>query len=133
VLVISLSVPQEKHVMTMFSSCPGNMWSARSSAPVHQIHNQPLKVVMWFPRCRSQRGTHPSDHPVRSAQHTFVDRRAPQGPLGADANLDNLILVCYRHHWMLHEGGWQLAKVEHGRLLAIPTLRRSSLLGPRSR
>ena len=79
--------------MTMFSSCPGNMWSARSSAPVHQIHNQPLKVVMWFPRCRSQRGTHPSDHPVRSAQHTFVDRRAPQGPLGADANLDNLILL----------------------------------------
>jgi hypothetical protein len=36
-----LSVPQEKHLMTMFSSCPGNMWSARSSAPVHQIHNQP--------------------------------------------------------------------------------------------
>jgi len=51
----------------------------------------PLKVVMWFPRCRSQRGTHPSDRPVRSAQHTFVDRRAPQGPLGADTNLDNLV------------------------------------------
>jgi hypothetical protein len=29
--------------MTMFSSCPGNMWSARSSAPVHQIHNQPAQ------------------------------------------------------------------------------------------
>ena len=65
--------------MTMFSSCPGNMWSARSSAPVHQIHNQPLKVVMWFPRCRSQRGTHPSDHPVRSAQHTFVDSTGTTG------------------------------------------------------
>ena len=32
----------------------------------------------------------------------------------------NLIVLCYRHHWMLHEGGLQLAKVEHGRLLAIP-------------
>jgi hypothetical protein len=34
--------------------------------------------------------------------------------------MDNLILLCYRHHWMLHVGGWQLAKVERGRVLAIP-------------
>jgi hypothetical protein len=32
----------------------------------------------------------------------------------------NLVLLCYRHHWMIHEGGWQLARVERGRLLAIP-------------
>jgi len=31
----------------------------------------------------------------------------------------NLVLLCHRHHWMIHEGGWQLARVEHGRMLAI--------------
>ena len=35
----------------------------------------------------------------------------------------NLVLLCYRHHWMVHEGGWQLARVEEGRLLAIPPAR----------
>jgi hypothetical protein len=33
---------------------------------------------------------------------------------------DNVILLCYRHHWMVHEGGWQLARAERGRMLAIP-------------
>jgi hypothetical protein len=37
-----------------------------------------------------------------------------------DTDLANLILLCYRHHWMLHVGGWQLTKVERGRVLAIP-------------
>jgi hypothetical protein len=32
----------------------------------------------------------------------------------------NLVLLCYRHHWMVHEGGWQLARVELGRMLVIP-------------
>jgi hypothetical protein len=39
---------------------------------------------------------------------------------GGDTTLDNLVLLCHRHHWLIHEGGWQLAKVERGRLLAIP-------------
>jgi hypothetical protein len=39
---------------------------------------------------------------------------------GGGTDLKNLILLCYRHHWMVHEGGWQLARVEGGRLLAIP-------------
>jgi hypothetical protein len=30
------------------------------------------------------------------------------------------MLLCHRHHWLIHEGDWQLAKVERGRLLAIP-------------
>src|ERR1019366_8922008 len=38
------------------------------------------------------------------------------GPLRAG----NLMLLCDRHHWLIHEGDWQLAKVERGRLLAIP-------------
>jgi hypothetical protein len=41
--------------MTMFSSCPGNMWSARSSAPVHQIHNQPAEGGDVVPALQSAR------------------------------------------------------------------------------
>jgi hypothetical protein len=39
---------------------------------------------------------------------------------GGDTDTANLVLLCYRHHWMIHEGGWQLATVDQGRLLAIP-------------
>src|SRR5207253_1501907 len=35
-------------------------------------------------------------------------------------DLANLALVCYRHHWLVHEGGWQLARGGDQRLLAIP-------------
>jgi hypothetical protein len=30
------------------------------------------------------------------------------------------VLLCARHHWMVHEGQWQLIKAEDGKLLAIP-------------
>jgi Domain of unknown function (DUF222) len=39
---------------------------------------------------------------------------------GGDSDLDNLVLLCYRHHWSVHEGGWQLVRTEPGRVLAIP-------------
>jgi hypothetical protein len=39
---------------------------------------------------------------------------------GGGTDVDNLVLLCYRHHWLVHEGGWQLTRVERGRLLAIP-------------
>jgi hypothetical protein len=42
---------------------------------------------------------------------------------GGETELPNLVLLCYRHHWLVHEGGWQLARVEQGRLLAIPPAR----------
>jgi hypothetical protein len=45
---------------------------------------------------------------------------------GGTTDVDNLVLLCYRHHWLIHEGGWQLARVEKGRMLAIaptPTFR----------
>jgi predicted restriction endonuclease len=37
-------------------------------------------------------------------------------------NLPNLTLLCYRHHWMVHEGGWQIVRTDDGRMLTIPPL-----------
>jgi hypothetical protein len=42
---------------------------------------------------------------------------------GGGTDLENLVLLCYRHHWQIHEGGWQLARGEQGPLLAIPPSR----------
>jgi hypothetical protein len=39
---------------------------------------------------------------------------------GGTTDLDNLVLLCHRHHWLVHEGGWQLVKRDDGGLLAIP-------------
>jgi hypothetical protein len=39
---------------------------------------------------------------------------------GGTTDLDNLVLLCHRHHWMVHEGGWQLVRAGDGRMLAIP-------------
>jgi hypothetical protein len=39
---------------------------------------------------------------------------------GGATNLSNLILLCHRHHWMVHEGGWQLVRSKDDRLLAVP-------------
>jgi hypothetical protein len=39
---------------------------------------------------------------------------------GGATDLSNLILLCHRHHWMVHEGGWKLARSHDGPLLAIP-------------
>lgn len=35
----------------------------------------------------------------------------------------NLVLLCYRHHWRVHEGGWRLVRADGGplrRMLTIP-------------
>ena len=39
---------------------------------------------------------------------------------GGTTDLDNLVLLCHRHHWMVHEGGWQLVQDDERGLLAIP-------------
>ncbi len=35
-------------------------------------------------------------------------------------DLPNLCLLCYRHHWMVHEGGWQIIRSDDGPMLTIP-------------
>ena len=39
---------------------------------------------------------------------------------GGSTDLDNLVLLCHRHHRMVHEDSWQLVKSEDGGMLAIP-------------
>jgi hypothetical protein len=43
---------------------------------------------------------------------------------GGDSDLPNQILLCYRHHWMVHEGNWQIVKQEDGTILTIPPVTR---------
>jgi hypothetical protein len=33
---------------------------------------------------------------------------------------NNLTLLCYRHHWMVHEGNWQILRGDDGRIVTIP-------------
>ena len=39
---------------------------------------------------------------------------------GGATDLENLVLLCHRHHWSVHEGGWQLVKTAQQRVLAVP-------------
>ena len=39
---------------------------------------------------------------------------------GGTTDLDNLILLCHRHHWMVHEGNWQIVRGDDGHMLTIP-------------
>lgn len=42
---------------------------------------------------------------------------------GGATDLDNLVLLCKRHHRMVHEGGWQLVRDDEGRIIPIaPTI-----------
>src|SRR5580700_3026052 len=56
------------------------------------------------------------DRPAsRSAAHHLV-----HWIHGGTSDLDNLVLLCHRHHWMVHEGGWQIVRSDDGRMLTIP-------------
>lgn len=49
---------------------------------------------------------------------------------GGETNLSNLVLLCHRHHWMVHEGEWQLVRADDGRVTAIPPRYLPSVRGP---
>jgi hypothetical protein len=38
---------------------------------------------------------------------------------GGDHKLTNLLSLCGRHHWKVHEGGWELIVTEDGRILTL--------------
>src|ERR1700680_3533116 len=35
-------------------------------------------------------------------------------------DMPNLCLLCYRHHWMVHEGDWQIVRSDDGEITTIP-------------
>jgi hypothetical protein len=39
---------------------------------------------------------------------------------GGPTDLGNLVLLCHRHHWMVHEGKWQMVMAEGGDVLTLP-------------
>jgi hypothetical protein len=39
---------------------------------------------------------------------------------GGPTDLPNLALICLRHHWMTHEGKWQLVLTDEGKIHAVP-------------
>jgi hypothetical protein len=39
---------------------------------------------------------------------------------GGSTELKNLVLLCHRHHWMVHEGKWQIAGTDDGQFLTVP-------------
>jgi hypothetical protein len=34
--------------------------------------------------------------------------------------MDNLVLLCHRHHWLVHECGFQIVRADGGSILTIP-------------
>ena len=53
--------------------------------------------------------------------HLWIDgHHVVQWGHGGVTDLANLVLLCHRHHWSVHEGGWQLVKTAQQRVLAIP-------------
>jgi hypothetical protein len=37
-------------------------------------------------------------------------------------DLRNLVLLCHRHHWMAHEGGWQVVLTDGQDFHAVPPI-----------
>lgn len=40
---------------------------------------------------------------------------------GGATDLANLVLLCRRHHWMVHEGGWSIARDSAGAIFTVAT------------
>src|ERR1700736_3938336 len=42
---------------------------------------------------------------------------------GGGGEIENQVLLCHRHHWKVHEGGWKLVKTDDGQIVTIaPTV-----------
>ncbi|HLZ93866.1 MAG TPA: DUF222 domain-containing protein [Candidatus Dormibacteraeota bacterium] len=42
---------------------------------------------------------------------------------GGGGEIENQVLLCTRHHWKVHEGGWQLIRADEGQIAAVaPTI-----------
>ena len=79
-----------------------------------RVVSEPTRRALWA-RDRSCRWPG-CDRPASlSAAHHVV-----HWVHGGATDLDNLVLLCRRHHWMVHEGEWQLVRGDEGTMLTIP-------------
>jgi hypothetical protein len=76
------------------------------SAPTRRALNARDQHCRW-PGCERTASWSAAHHVVHWTQ-------------GGNTDLSNLLLLCHRHHWMVHEGGWKLARSDDDRVLAIP-------------
>jgi hypothetical protein len=76
------------------------------SAPMRKALNARDQHCVW-PGC---------DRPASWTSGHHLDHWIHGGP----TEMPNLALLCYRHHWMVHEGGWQILRGEDGRMVTIP-------------
>ena len=40
--------------------------------------------------------------------------------VGGGDELENMVFLCSRHHWKVHEGAWQLIRTDQGKIITIP-------------
>ena len=88
----------------------------RISGPTRKAMNVRDRHCTW-PGCERPASLSEGHHIVHWSQ-------------GGPTNLPNLALLCYRHHWMVHEGDWQLVKTDEGKIMPIPP---TITFGPRPR
>jgi Domain of unknown function (DUF222) len=86
------------------------------SGPARKALNVRDKHCVW-PGCERPAG--------RCAGHHLV-----HWIHGGTNESPNLALLCHRHHWMVHEGRWQIVRGDGGRMLTIPPV---LTFGPSSR
>jgi Domain of unknown function (DUF222) len=78
------------------------------SGPARKALNVRDKHCVW-PGCERPAG--------RCAGHHLV-----HWIHGGTNESPNLALLCHRHHWMVHEGNWQIARGDGGRMLTVPPI-----------
>ena len=78
------------------------------SAPMRRALGSRDKGCVW-PGC---------DRPAAWTNAHHLEHWAHDGM----TELPNLVLVCFRHHTLLHEGGWRMVRSDDGRWLTIPPL-----------
>jgi hypothetical protein len=44
---------------------------------------------------------------------------------GGRTEVGTLVCLCYRHHWMVHEGGWSAYLTDEGRFVMVPPRHRT--------
>ncbi len=76
------------------------------------LFNARRAAIQMEATAASALGSQPARHPEHDTHVHWIH--------GGSTDLDNLILLCHRHHWMAHEGGWQIVRSDDGRMLTIP-------------